>query len=277
MRVLLLNPPLIDGKRFIREGRCTQEEGAWATLWPPISLAYIGAVLEQAGHNILILDSPTEVDLKAKVSSFLPQIAIWSSATPTIESDLALSDFFKNHNLYTATFGTHVSALTQDCMEKYANLDFVIRGEPEYTVRDLVEAIEQNKELGAVFGLSYRDGTGIIKHNSDREFISNLDELPFPAWHLLDNLNYFLPVKGQRFVMVLPTRGCPYGCSFCTSRTYYGQFLRKRSIASVLNEIIYIKDTFKIRDFFFWAETFTLDGEYVKGLCRALIDSKINI
>ncbi len=56
MRVLLLNPPTQDNKKFIREGRCTQEQGVWATLWPPVSLTTIGAVLEQNGHEVQIMD-----------------------------------------------------------------------------------------------------------------------------------------------------------------------------------------------------------------------------
>ena len=82
MRILLLNPPTQDNKKFIREGRCTQEQGVWATLWPPVSLATMGAVLEHDGHDVQIIDCAasgmTWGELGEKINDLLP--AWWSGA-----------------------------------------------------------------------------------------------------------------------------------------------------------------------------------------------------
>ena len=94
MKVLLLNPPTREGKGFIREGRCTQEGGVWTTLWPPISLATIGAILERDGHDVKALDGSAlgypRDKLLGDIESDSPDAVIWSTGTPSIASDLSL-------------------------------------------------------------------------------------------------------------------------------------------------------------------------------------------
>src|SRR5262245_39463571 len=113
MKALIFNPPTPEGKRFIREGRCTQEEGAWGTLWPPVSLAIAAAVLEQAGHTVFLRDFPAQGDTLEDVDRLVreskPDFCMWSSATPSITSDLAWAERLKaiHPGMTTCTFGTH--------------------------------------------------------------------------------------------------------------------------------------------------------------------------
>jgi radical SAM superfamily enzyme YgiQ (UPF0313 family) len=100
--------------------------------------------------------------------------------------------------------------------------------------------------------------------------LNDLDELPDPAWHLLELDAYRLPLKGDRFLMVTPHRGCPYPCSYCTAQTYYGSRLRRRSVGRVVEEITLAQSKLGINEFFFWSDTFTLDRRYVMSLCEAL-------
>jgi len=283
VKVLLLNPPTLNNKRFIREGRCTQEQGVWATLWPPISLATIGAVLERDGNEVKIVDCASQgvswADLRLLISRFLPQIVIWSTGTPSIESDLGLASFIKRwgDKIFTAVFGTHVTVLSKQCMGSSPEIDFIIRNEPEMTTGELVKTLQESGDIKNVAGLTFRNSRGEIIENAQRPFIQDLDRLPLPAWHLLDLDCYRLPLKGKRYLMISPLRGCPFKCSFCTCQTYYGKRLRKRSVESVLKEIEYDIERFGIGDFFFWAETFVIDKEYVSNLCSAIIERGINI
>ena len=161
MKILLFNPPTPEGKRFIREGRCTQEEGAWGTLWPPLSLATAAAVLERAGYAVKLRDFPAEGaglrEFEKVVVAFRPDVAIWSSATPSLNSDLAFAASLKAMlpGVITCTFGTHVGTLSRECFEAYPQLDYIIRGEPELTVQDLIEALEGKKAVGSVPGLAF--------------------------------------------------------------------------------------------------------------------------
>jgi radical SAM superfamily enzyme YgiQ (UPF0313 family) len=283
VKVLLLNPPTIDEKRFIREGRCTQEQGVWATLWPPLSLATIGAVLEEASCRVQIVDCPAQGvpwhALEQLIRAFMPDLVVWSTGTPSIKSDLGLASFVKriNTRILTAVFGTHVTVFDKQSLESFPDIDYVVRNEPEMTVRDLVRSLTENGSPKAVRGLTYRQKNGEISANPPRPFIEPLDKLPFPAWHLLDLNRYHLPLKGTRYLMIAPQRGCPYRCSFCTCQTYYGKRLRKRSIKTVVQEIEYDIEQYGVRDFFFWAETFVIDKKYVSALCSAIIERGLPI
>ena len=123
--ILLLNPPTQDNKKFIREGRCTQEQGVWATLWPPVSLTTIGAVLEQNGHEVQIIDCAasemTWDDLGEEIKKVTPRLVVWSTGTPSIDNDLSFAAFIKKNSptTVTAVFGTHVTMLDRECLGKY--------------------------------------------------------------------------------------------------------------------------------------------------------------
>jgi radical SAM superfamily enzyme YgiQ (UPF0313 family) len=283
VKVLLLNPPTIDEKQFIREGRCTQEQGVWATLWPPLSLATIGAVLEEDGRTVKIVDCPAQEiswhGLTQVITTFLPDVVIWSTGTPSIQSDLSLAAVVKgcNNRIATAVFGTHVTVFDKQSLESFPELTYIIRNEPEMTVRDLVRSLAEGSPLEGVSGLTFRSETGAVVANPSRPFIEDLDSLPLPSWHLLDLNRYRLPLKGKGFLMVAPLRGCPFNCSFCTCQTYYGKRLRKRSLESVIKEIEHGIEQFGIRDFFFWAETFVVDKDYVEQLCSAIIERGLSI
>ena len=128
-----------------------------------------------------------------------------------------------------------------------------------------------------VYMLENRDDYGKIIHNPNREWIENLDDLPFPAWHLIDISRYKLPYIGSPFLMVTPHRGCPYNCTFCTAQTYYGSKIRIRSVQNVISELWYLKNRFNIDHIFFWSDTFTGNKKFVKDLCKAIIDEKLSI
>lgn len=282
MKVFLLNPPTLDDKKYIREGRCTQEQGIWTTLWPPVTLATLAAVLLEEGHDVAVLDCPAEnLDLerlRERVLSFSPDVALWSTGTPSIKSDLQLAGFLKSWKpaAWTGVFGTHVTALDRECLSQTPQLDAILRNEPEYTARELLRILGSSGDLGSVLGLTYACG-GEIHRNPERPFIENLDTLPMPAWHLVNPDSYRLPLKGERFLIVAPLRGCPFSCSFCTAPTFYGHKLRKRSVGKVVEEIRYDQERFGVHHFFFWADTFVLDKDYVRKLCGEILSRKIKI
>lgn len=275
MQVLLLNPPTREGKGFIREGRCTQEGGVWTTLWPPISLATIAAVLERDGHGVRALDAaatdyPRE-RLLTDIGNSPPDVIVWSTGTPSIDDDLALASEIKRASprTKTAIFGTHVTALDQACMEATPDLDAIIRNEPEATVAEWIESLKTGSPTESVDGITFRAGSRVVR-NPDRPFLSDLDALPDPAWHFFDLDAYRLPLKGSRFLMVAPHRGCPYPCSYCTAQTFYGAKLRRRSVERVAAEIERNIEELGVREFFFWSDTFTIDKRYVLALAETL-------
>jgi anaerobic magnesium-protoporphyrin IX monomethyl ester cyclase len=277
--ILLFNPPAPEGRGYTREGRCTQEAGVWGTQWPPLSLATAAALLRQDGHRVTLRDYPAAglsgKALAEDLRALHPAFAIWSTGTPTLRNDLALARVVREHApaTVTAIIGTHVTVRPEEAFGEAA-LDVVVRGEPEGVIRDLCRAA---RPFAEVAGISRREGAnGAIHRNPDALPLAP-EAIPAPDWGGLDLGAYRLPLKGRRFLMVAPVRGCPWRCSFCTAPLYYGSRLRRRPVASVVAEMSDNMERYGIREFFFWADTFTADRGYVRELSRAIIDGGLRI
>lgn len=296
--ILLFNPPVPSGRGYTREGRCTQEAGVWGTQWPPLSLATAAAMLHGDGCRVTLRDYPAAglgMDaLAADLDALRPALAVWSTGTPTLEFDLDLARLVRDRvpEAVTAVIGTHVSVRPEEALAEKA-LDVVIRGEPEGIIRDLVRSGMVGAKSGAanvpenggsdaacrisisnfadIKGISWRgaDGNAIL-HNPDAPPLEP-DAIPAPVWDGLDLDRYRLPLKGRRFLIVAPVRGCPWRCTFCTAPLYYGHRLRLRPVARVADEMADNMKRFGIREFFIWADTFTADRAYVGELCRTIL------
>ncbi len=278
-RILLFNPPAPDGRAYTREGRCTQEAGVWGTQWPPLSLATAAALLRRDGHRVTLRDYPASGRDSGALAEDLrrlqPAFAIWSTGTPTLRHDLALARLVREHSpeAVTAVIGTHVTVRPEESLGEQA-LDVVVRGEPEGVIRDLCRS---SRPFPGVAGISLRDrASGAIRHNPDAEPLA-AEAIPPPDWDDLDLDAYRLPLKGRRFLMVAPVRGCPWRCSFCTAPLYYGSRLRRRPVAAVVGEMAGNMERYGIREFFIWADTFTADRQYVRELCRAIVGSGLKV
>jgi len=277
---VLLNPPHPKGKGFTREGRCTQESGAWATQWPPLSLATCARVVERDGHNLRVIDCPAvgvdRSSLAAMIKQIQPDFVFWNTATPTLKDDLALAETVRKAapHAVTGVYGTHVTVLPEVALQSPC-IDAVIRGEPEQTTRELCAC--QDGQITGVQGISYkhrRDGK--LHHNPDRGFLPP-EDIPSPAWYHLDTRPYRLPISGKRFLIIAPIRGCPFDCSFCTASVYYGKKLRKRPIQNVVDEIEENIRRFKVRDFLVWADTFTANRKYIEDFCHEILGRALKI
>jgi radical SAM superfamily enzyme YgiQ (UPF0313 family) len=279
-KIFLFNPPDPQDRAYTREGRCTQEAGYWATQWPPLSLATSAALLENDNHSLKVVDFPAAKwrmgDFEKILGRQKPDIAIWSTGTPTLGSDLDLAATIKKNSPKTTTgvIGTHVSVQPAEVLSTWL-VDVVIRREPEETIRNLCR--QEKRSWQNIPGISYREPQyGDIFHNPDAEFIDPA-KIPSPAWHYLDLQHYRLPLKGQPFLIVAPIRGCPYPCSFCTATIYYGSKPRQRPVEKVVDEIETNTNKYGVRDYFIWADTFTADKQYVKQFCNQIVDRGIKI
>jgi len=283
MKVLLLNPPPVDGVNVVREGRCMQRTATWTTVWAPVSLATTAAVLRDAGLEPRIVDGIVEeIDLAGLgrlVADWQPGLVVINTATPSIESDLALGTTVKESwpAAKTLAMGVHLSALPEECLAMGPDIDMLVRGEPEYTIRDAALALAAGEPLDGVIGLSWRGDDGAVHHNEKRPFIAHLDELPFPAWDLVDTGNYRLPFSNKRFLLVASARGCPYGCTFCANKVYYGARLRKRLPKRIVDEMEWVVKKFGITDFLVWSESFTNDQEYAIETAEEIIRRGLKI
>lgn len=282
MKILLINPPPVEGVNVIREGRCMQRTEAWTTVWSPVSLATIAAVLRNEGFEMRLHDGSvaqvSREDVTSDINEWGPDIVVVNTATTAIEQDLAFADLIGDTipGVRIMLMGVHPSVFPEECFEMSRAPEMIIRGEPEYTIRDAAVAVREGASFSDILGLSYRAENGVVQHNDSRPFISDLDELPFPAWDLVNTDLYRMPFSGERYLLVSSARGCPYACTFCASKVYYGAKVRKRSPSRIVDEMSWIKESFGIRDFLFWAESFSNSQEYAIATAQEMIDRNLD-
>jgi radical SAM superfamily enzyme YgiQ (UPF0313 family) len=261
MRVLILNPP----GEFIRDVLygCGHERKFIKYLWPPISLAYIASVLRNL-HEIKILDFQAMGYSLEKaideIKNINPDFLIMNTNTLTFKSDLAFLSTIKHElSVKTIIYGSHATACPEESL-KNKEIDFVIRGDPELAILDLIELTAKKYKINKISGVCNK------KHISQPTTIDNLDKLPFPSRDLLLNNKYFNPfVKKFPYTTMLATRGCTYKCTFCTSPIFCGRIFRKRSIENIVRELdLLSKQNFK--EIFFRDENITTDKEYASEL-----------
>lgn len=276
MKALMLNPPAADGVKLVREGRCMQRQGAWTAVWAPLSLALSAAVLLEDGHDVILHDCIVEeIELEGVrkiLGDFRPDLVLINTVTPSIDYDLAITKVIKEvcPTAFTVAFGIHVTVYPEASLQQYLTLDAVIRGEPELAIRDIARARERNQELTGVAGIHYRAHDQVVG-NPDRTPLKSLDELPFPAWQLVQRQLYRMPFLDNPFLLVATGRGCPYQCNFCADPTFYGHKLIVRSPARVVDEMEWVRDSFGIIDFLFWSESFTINPRYARAVAEEII------
>ncbi|MFC1846950.1 B12-binding domain-containing radical SAM protein [Chloroflexota bacterium] len=246
----------------------------------PIGLAYIGAVLHEAGYDISAIDlNAAPVDM-AKITQIFerasPPILAISTSTPTHLNGLAFARLAKEANpeIKVVMGGPHASILYEEVvMEK--EVDIVVRGEGEYTMLEVADClIRKRGNLASVKGIAYKDN-GAIRVTDKRPFIKDPDELSFPARNLFPFDLYELPNT------VLASRGgCPFACHFCAVNNIWGRTRRYRNPEKVVSEIFSVIDTFGFKEagkITFLDDAFGLDRELTKSLCRLLKQLRLSI
>ncbi len=279
MKILLLNPPSFASCQYLREGIC---QGQLTTAgWPPVTLATIGALLRTIpGAIVRLVDASimcfSVSQLKAVIKDLSPDIIIMSTTTPSFVSDMRAAEVVRDvvPNAKLVLFGTHVSVLAEKVLRE-TDVDVIVRNEPERTMFELVRAMTEKKTLSGVKGITYRDSEKIVA-NENAPFIVDLDSVPFPDRTLMDTAVYINPVSGKKFTIIRNSRGCPGRCTFCVG-FYYGKEWRTRSVENILAELQECVERFKITDFLFSSDLFTLKKDQVIALCQGIIQRGLHI
>lgn len=305
--VLLVNPPSPDGAIWIRcqhrVGRRSREN----MIWPQVSLAGLAALLVP-DYTVEIIDAiPSRMtwpEFEAILAAKRPRYYVTHVTAPSLTNDLRGTFLARSLGARTIALGTHVTPLPRATMEAYPSLDYVLRGEPELTLRELLDTLEhdsthqpaRNADLAAnldtlytttdpdwrpaweltpdsplasVKGLVWRDRAE-IRINADRPFIRNLDDLPLPLHYLLPWQLYRAPgIKGP-YSFIVPSRGCPGGCTFCIKHVSYNNTVRLRSPENVLAELKLLWNL-GLRNVHLYTDCFTVNRDQVVGICEGMI------
>lgn len=259
-----------------REDRCQQPTKELLVIppLPPTDLMYLAAVSEQAGLEAKIVDYSQGGDFELDLREFKPDYLLINVATPTFKSDLSALTVAKEicPDIVTIAKGAAFLTVAFEVMYYQKDLDVILFGEPEETLRELLEG----KPYEKILGIYYRDDLR-VKYTGARPFIENLDELPFPARHLVDNNIYRRPDNNKVQATIKVSRGCPFHCFFCLATPVSGSKVRRRSPENIVAEIRECVEKYNIKNFLFWSDIFNLDKDWTMKLCRAIIDSGLKI
>ncbi len=271
MNILLIKPP---HREIYRDFKSV------ATEYPPLGLAYIAAVLEKNKFAVKIIDMPveeiTEEQLAALLKDFRPAVIGITATTPTIGYSLKLAGLCKKElpDSVIVMGGPHATAVPEQVVSD-GNVDVVVRGEGEFSFLEVAEAVKGGRDFAGIKGISYKNGSKII-HNEKRGLIENLDELPFPARHLLPMEKYFyVDAKAWPMTTVFTSRGCPGMCLYCSAHLTFGRGFRSRSAKNVVDELEHLaREGFK--EIHFLDDTFTLDRSRALEICDEIKKRNLN-
>lgn len=174
--------------------------------------------------------------------------------------------------------GPHASVRPVQLLKDVRSYDIAVIGEGEYTMLDLVKYYKGEKDLAEIDGIAYRKDSDIIL-NPKRRFIKNLDEIPFPAYHLInmeEHINkYRVSSPQRRKIPMITSRGCPFNCIFCAIHLHMGKLWRAHSKEYVIEHINYVLTKYNVKHIHFEDDNFTLDMRRFEGILDGLIDKGI--
>lgn len=307
--VLLVNPPSPDGAVWIRSQHRVGRRSRENMIWPQVSLAQMAAMLHP-DYSVEIVDA---IALRMDWKEFedllrrkQPKYYITQVTAPTLTNDMYGAFLARSIGAKTIAFGTHVTPMPIPTMEAYPALDFVLRGEPELTLRELIDTLEgrvpegrirrlfedsdpgwfplnegetrnwpMEEKLNRIKGLVWRHN-GQVRVNIDRPFIRNLDDMPLPLHHLLPLYHYRAPMIRGPYTFIVTSRGCTAGCTYCIKHVSYQYSIRLRSPENIVEEIRHLVDL-GIRNIHMYADLFTISRDQVMGMCDLLIQEGIKI
>lgn len=300
MKICLINPPQILKKQYGKP-----------YVFQPLGVLYIAAVLEKK-HNVAVVDATVEGwrnsnetndiyylglshdALKKRIEEIKPRV-VGISVTFSVNSESAFNVAVLvkkiDEKIIVVMGGPHVTVRPKETLMSSC-VDFVVIGEGEETMQELMEKIENNSindssVLSAIKGIGYKKVNQAVI-NPRRPLIQNLDSIPFPARHLIPMEEYFKSMaskKGSRMIYtfnegwasLFTSRGCPYNCNFCTINLTMGRQFRPRSPENVISEIKLLYEKYNIRHINFEDDNLTMNKERAEKIFDLIIENKIDI
>ena len=248
-----------------------------------LSLGYIGEFLKYNGIDANFLNRfslKRDEKLRKMIKRISPDIVGISSVTANFNSAIEVADICKdvNDDIKVVFGGYHPTALPVETL-KNKSVDFVVIGEGEHTMLELVREIEKDgKNFEKICGISFKKGKN-IKITKNRSLIQNIDSIPMPHPFLpigrYSNMSFY-PLIKLKHGTIMTSRGCPMSCKFCSIKLIFKNQYRTHSIDRVMEEIKYLNDK-GINIISFSDSIFTCNKKRVKDICKNIIKEKFDI
>ena len=263
------------------------EKGYWylGKRLPPIGLMYVAAALEKEGFEVQMLDNylmkKSIIEIKQLVVKLNPEIVGITCGSATyprcVETAKAIKEVLPNCKIVVG--GWHASYMP-DSLLTNQEIDYVVMGEGERATSELARCIVSGNEqaVTAIAGVAYRHNGNTFKNQP--KFIENMDEIPYPARHLLplelyDRTIEFLSAKPADVMSI--SRGCVFNCGFCETRKLWGNMCRGFSPKRVLGEIQDLQSRYGTKGIYFINDNFTLRKKETTELCNLMLENKLDL
>jgi anaerobic magnesium-protoporphyrin IX monomethyl ester cyclase len=284
MRILVTNPP------WPGEGYGARSDVRWPHkrsdkyLEYPIYLAYVVAVLEEAGLEVDFVDGVMEemsiADFAQEAARIEPGLVVIECSTPSISYDLKTAEAVKNSvdGTFVTLIGSHATFFHEEILRDNLAVDGICRGEFEMTIRELALTLAHGDDLSQVTGLSYREAEE-VRVNPPRPLIQDLDSLPFPARHIVRHEGYRAAIyAGDSPTAMVSSRGCPHHCIYCLwPDTLYGHKFRARSAVNIVDEMEHVVTDYGVDEIYFDDDCLTLNKKRVLEMCRLVLERGIEV
>jgi anaerobic magnesium-protoporphyrin IX monomethyl ester cyclase len=254
---------------------------------PPLGILELAAYVESKIPDVEIDVLDCQADhldwdgLEKYVESFGPDI-VASSSVATCNAYTTVRTLASakkvNPSILTIAGGQHFTATADESLRTYPEIDAIVRGEGELTLAELVSAAKNSKSFADIKGISFQSN-GRVFHNPDRPLIANLDELPLPAYHFVENhiRNYhFTMMTGPKtiYALVEGSRGCPHRCTFCSQWKHWQGTYRSKSPKRIADEFEFLCKNFGAEFLWLTDDNFPL-GPFADKLCDEIVDRGI--
>ncbi len=273
----------------------------------PLGIMYIAAVLEKHGYKPKIFDCLIHAETRIiddgevvyhgvsddTILNFIKQerpdvVGISCLFTAQIDNSIKIANLVKyvDEKIITVIGGPHASVHGRQFLEENISFDIAVSGEGEYVFLQIVNSLKDKISLDSIKNMFYRNSSGKICQTESDGFITDLDALPYPAYHLVDMELYFnLLEQGiitrsaaqKRSISLITSRGCPYNCIFCSIHLHMGKLWRAHSAEYVINHIEYVVNKYKVRHISFEDDNFTFKTGRAKEILQGIIKKKIKI
>jgi radical SAM superfamily enzyme YgiQ (UPF0313 family) len=283
-KVMLVYPPSRLYQRGEDRSQGNVADSTATTIRACNDLGYAASVLKQHGYDVYLRDFQTEgrtLEYFAKeFKEYGPDAIFMSTTNATIFEDLAIVDTLKllNETLVVVLKGALFFQPDEELINQLPlqSVDYLVGGEAEFiTAKLLNEHFFHDQEINSVKGILYKENESWVQ--TDFSCLeTDLDSLPFPDRSLMNNALYLRPDTGEPQATIATSRGCSANCIYCLTPKISGTKLRLRSPENIVEELKECFFLYKIRNFFFKSDTFTLNHNWVSEVCEKIVNSELH-
>lgn len=272
-KILLINPPRVDGRPVVREERFEHKD--FEVIYPPLTLLYCASQIRKHLKNVEVffIDAMGyDLDLlhiKKRFDDINPDIVITRFAFDTYKEDLFLLDEIKKWNPKVITITRNkivgdVPSLMESYLRKFKGIDYFVTVEQDSVIHKVINDIINGKSPESCAFI--KNGELIVTKKSEE--INDLDEIPFPAYDLLtkENWPYKSSLFPKKFTLVMTSRGCPNQCTFCAYRNKKWRYRSPKNVVEELKQL----DRMGIKNFVYFDDTISINKDRCIEICRLM-------